>query len=896
MESSFGNQLKTLRSRVKQLKQIDVAKRLNVSFVSVSYWENDFNKPNMRNLKSLISLLFVEGAFTSAEEIERFWQATALPIDEVWLADLLKKETPDPKLSLACDQVILSPLENKPEDHLVDIKTNPPIGDDDSQVSVPMYTLPGLLPRVPAPPPGAPASQKEQLPVKTQAITASQSPPIPTSLRQNRLRLLQRVRSFWITGVFEQSLHGVALIPLGLQEQPDAVVNPWRLIIQESGQASPPLPAGTRVAEVYDAAGGELLILGEPGAGKTTLLLELARDLLSRAEQESSHPIPVVFNLSSWGRRKRRPLALWLLEELETKYHVPRSMGADWITANQILPLLDGLDEVDADSRAACIQAINDYREVHSFVPLVVCCRVDDYRSQANQLELARAVTIEPLTPEQITTSLARIGESRASLRIAFDRDPVLQELATTPLMLTLLIQVYQGASLEEIKGGVSAGAGKNQIFATYTQRMLRRRKAESRYAPEQTISWLSHLAYQMKHQGQTLFFLEQMQPSWLMKPWQRRFYYGLITGPICGLFVGLVALGTVLSFPLVVLITALVVGLFLGWVSELDIGEESTRAERIRRSVVLLLERGATLGVAAGLVVGMSSFLYLFIGDFSDWSLGSRIAGALASALPNGMCIGVCVGLTVRLERGIEPVEASGWSWAEMGRGITRWVFIGIGLIVEVMVMFPFLLSSHDASLANFLAFGLSSVFQSVLVVMLVSGVTRGLSMRVLGAQQVVTPNQGIWRSARYGVVMGLITAGIAAVLTGTTDFLAYYWFPLHLGSAIKPLGIDREAVNIMSHLLGFSPTTSQEFWMLHALFWGLTDAAIPALAVGLVCGGAAYVQHFVLRFLLWGAGYIPFNYAPFLDYATERILLRKVGGGYIFPHRLLLEYFADM
>ncbi|HYU75307.1 MAG TPA: hypothetical protein VEL31_21780 [Ktedonobacteraceae bacterium] len=28
----------------------------------------------------------------------------------------------------------------------------------------------------------------------------------------------------------------------------------------------------------------------------------------------------------------------------------------------------------------------------------------------------------------------------------------------------------------------------------------------------------------------------------------------------------------------------------------------------------------------------------------------------------------------------------------------------------------------------------------------------------------------------------------------------------------------------------------------------------------------------------------------------ATERILLRKVGGGYIFIHRLLLDYFASL
>src|SRR5260370_8623189 len=107
MEGSFGKQLKTLRGRVKHLKQSDVAKRLNVSVASVNYWDNDFNKPNMRNLKSLIALLFVEGAFTSAEEIEQFWQATNVPIDEVWLADLIKKYPPNPDLPLPSSPDVL---------------------------------------------------------------------------------------------------------------------------------------------------------------------------------------------------------------------------------------------------------------------------------------------------------------------------------------------------------------------------------------------------------------------------------------------------------------------------------------------------------------------------------------------------------------------------------------------------------------------------------------------------------------------------------------------------------------------------------------------------------------------------------------------------------------------
>lgn len=37
---------------------------------------------------------------------------------------------------------------------------------------------------------------------------------------------------------------------------------------------------------------------------------------------------------------------------------------------------------------------------------------------------------------------------------------------------------------------------------------------------------------------------------------------------------------------------------------------------------------------------------------------------------------------------------------------------------------------------------------------------------------------------------------------------------------------------------------------------------------------------------------GYTPWNYARFLDYCTEQLLLQRVGGGYRFIHRLLQEH----
>ena len=59
---------------------------------------------------------------------------------------------------------------------------------------------------------------------------------------------------------------------------------------------------------------------------------------------------------------------------------------------------------------------------------------------------------------------------------------------------------------------------------------------------------------------------------------------------------------------------------------------------------------------------------------------------------------------------------------------------------------------------------------------------------------------------------------------------------------------------------------------------------------------GGITYIKHHVLRILLWRNNYAPWNYIRFLDYAAERVFLHKVGGGYIFTHRLLMEYFATL
>jgi hypothetical protein len=41
--------------------------------------------------------------------------------------------------------------------------------------------------------------------------------------------------------------------------------------------------------------------------------------------------------------------------------------------------------------------------------------------------------------------------------------------------------------------------------------------------------------------------------------------------------------------------------------------------------------------------------------------------------------------------------------------------------------------------------------------------------------------------------------------------------------------------------------------------------------------------------------ASAVPWDHVRFLEYATDRVFLRRVGGGYAFVHRPLQEHFAD-
>jgi TIR domain/NACHT domain len=611
---------------------------------------------------------------------------------------------------------------------------------------------------------------------------------IPTNTSErNRNRMLEKVKTFWINGVLENSLYGAALIELGMTSQPEAVEHPWGMILQHPTYPDYRLSADVRILDVFDDVGGELLILGEPGSGKTTTMLELARDLIARAQRDTDAPMPVVFNLSSWAD-ERKSINKWLVDELNTRYQVPKQVGEIWVESAQILPLLDGLDEGAPAHRLACVEAINQFRLEHGLIPLVVCSRIADYEALTTRLKLQGAVVLQPLTPAQIQAYLASAGGELSAVRQALKTDAALQELAQTPLMLSIMTLAYRGLNVESLPATESIEERRAHLFGAYVRRMFERRGVGERYTQEQTIKWLNWLAAQMNRHAQTVFLIERLQPDWI-KSRTQRWLYLILAWALVGLPIG-IPLGI-----MIFLASTPLYGLFFG--------------------IVITLLFGVILGP---------------IGD-------------IAYQTPGGQ---------------IRIVEKLGWSWSSAAKGV------GLGILIGVVAGIIVALARRQGALVSFSIAGASAFG-------LLGGLAGGLTGNEVEMR--TAPNQGIRHSASNALRVG-IPIGAAGVLAATVGIRLAYVMIFNLNVQI-------------AQLVAFSELS-------YELVFGLLAGLTLGLAFSVFFGGLALARHFILRIML--AAQTPWNMAHFLDYAAERVFLRKVGGGYIFVHRLLLDYFAGL
>lgn len=461
--------------------------------------------------------------------------------------------------------------------------------------------------------------------------------------RAKQLILLGRVKNFWIEGVLEKSVHNAVLLELGKETKPEAVDHPWEMVLELPDQTAQMLPSETKIIDVFEKMNRAVLILGEPGSGKTITLLELARDLITRAEADPTQPIPVVFNLSSW-KDTSQPLGDWLVFELSTKYQIPKKIGRAWLEDNRILPLLDSLDEVALENRDVCVKAINHFGEIFGLPGRVVCCRLQEYTDLSVRLKLNGAVCLQPLSLAQVNSYLDAGGNKLIALRATLQIDEALQKLAQSPLMLSIMSLAYQGLTTDELVKNLNDKAKDRRIhlFDSYIQCIFKRKgKANQPYTREQTVTCLSWFAQKLIQRDLSSGFTKKdINAGWLSN--RQYFYLMLLTSAFYGVAVGAI------HYSISINNWGMVMGFGTGVVSALTyymadsannyvvsfLGEfipESVSEEREKNNMLALPFFGLILGITTSLILTLTNNLNTGViigtgvGSFSGVWLGFR-------------------------------------------------------------------------------------------------------------------------------------------------------------------------------------------------------------------------------------------------------------------------------
>jgi eukaryotic-like serine/threonine-protein kinase len=401
--------------------------------------------------------------------------------------------------------------------------------------------------------------------------------------------------------------------------------------------------------------------------------------------------------------------------------------------------------------------------------------------------------------------------------------------------MLSIMVFAYRGKSAHELPEIDDIETERMHLLSVYIQRMFDRRKSsEQTYTVAETRHYLAWLAQKMQEHTLSVFQIEQMQPTWLSSE-RRQHYYRmlqLVYLPFNLLFYGL---------------SCFIAAYFIGvppWL----------------------------LGPLVGLAVVISSWAFNNdkVKNWRDAMVHSFIF-ALAWGLSFAVGYGVFNGVII----GILWFTATQFSAVETARFYTQRGMSRNNIVVVELLRFSRKNIVLSSGIVGFIV-GMLGVF---------------IYGFVFGAA--ISPVQAAVGIIAGGIVNSLFAIYHSGLTGGEVEFHSQPNQGMRATFASAVSGALVVVLNqLLQGLLGYVVVSS----LAYGLGLGFAVCFTAGCFYFNTYGGFAIFQHIALRQVLHQDNFIPQNYARFLDYAASLILLRKVGGGYIFIHRYLLEYFAEL
>jgi predicted NACHT family NTPase len=197
---------------------------------------------------------------------------------------------------------------------------------------------------------------------------------------------------------------------------------------------------GLQAVEKYS----KLIVLGKPGAGKTTFLKHLA--IQCNGGEFQANRVPIFITLKDFAEAEGQPDLLKYTAQLFAPCGVADAELQPLLSQGKAVILLDGLDEVRDKDNNRVLKLIRDFSEQFHRNQFVMTCRIaarEYIFANFTEVEVAdfddRQIAEfaqkwfqakDPAKPEKLTEKLK-------------EHQPI-KELATNPLLLTLLCLVFE--------------------------------------------------------------------------------------------------------------------------------------------------------------------------------------------------------------------------------------------------------------------------------------------------------------------------------------------------------------------------------------------------------------------------------------------------------------------
>jgi NACHT domain len=451
-----------------------------------------------------------------------------------------------------------------------------------------------------------------------------------------------------------------------------------------------------------------MVITGAAGSGKTVLAVELILGLLSDRADDAPVPVRMSAALLDTSRPARTAVQDWLVRLLKQTYQLPEAAARQVVAAGMVLPVLDGLDEMDAfdepgyASRAGqTIRACNAYLDGIHKAAMVLTCRIDQYQAlKENNVWVQDAAQVQ-LRPVGLPTAQKFLHQRVADKArwqpvLTAMRRPhggPLASALSTPWRLTLAATVYErqdpdtGSYLRDPIDLTDPGLDTDDKVRDHLLGLFIPAAVEAeggRYPPANVHRWLAVLAD----------YLNANTPS-ATRPAR------VITGrtlsgtdlvlhemwPLAGLRTCRVITGGLMAI--------VWLGLILGFTDTVDISTPRTIAiTAIAISVAILLSHYAfmawhdptvadlrQLRTRSGqrkLVIGL--VLWSVVGLMGGFILSFVFATGLGSALIVGLIVGFLAGLMQEVQpRGYTPTEPREIVRSDLILGVASGLVVGL-------------------------------------------------------------------------------------------------------------------------------------------------------------------------------------------------------------------------